>query len=547
MVKTSGGALLLSIDLDHGSDKPLSSQLCLALRELILSGGLRAGDRLPASRTVARDLGVSRTTVIEAFARLQAEGLIEARVGAGSYVSQALEARKPPVPAGQAPGSGVSGAPGAKTDRPPRLSRSMSERAGAFFDRLPHQPRAFTTAMPAFDAFPMALWSRTVAKHWRDRREVVMGYGDSQGYLPLRRAVAAHLRANRAIACEPEQVFIVNGAQHGFQLIASILLDPGDPVWIENPGAIGARNCFAAAGTRLVPVPVDDEGLDVEAGLAAEPDFRLAFVTPAHQQPMGSTMSLRRRLALLDAAERADAWVVEDDYDGEFCYAGSHGGRPPATLKSADSAGRVIYVGTFSKTLFPALRLGYLLVPPTLVESFDRLMRCFVPGVPSNPQAVVADFLEEGHFATHLRRMRRLYAERHDALLAAARRRLSRLLEVVPTGTGLHTVGLLAPGLDEDEAAARAWRRGITVVPLGRFALTPLAERGLVLGFSGVGTAELERGVEVLGEVLEGMKAEQPSRRHPREGGDPETGAAVTDGRGLVRAASSSGSPPSRG
>ncbi|SMF80792.1 transcriptional regulator, GntR family [Tistlia consotensis] len=494
MVKTSGGALLLSLKLDQDSAKPLSTQLCVALRELILSGALRAGDRLPASRTVARDLGVSRTTVIEAFARLQAEGLIEARVGAGSYVSQVLEGRRPsPAVAPAEPGE----------TRLPRLSRTMTQRAGAFFDRLPHEPRAFTTAMPAFDAFPVALWSRYVAKHWRDRRDVVLGYGDSQGYMPLRRAIAAHLRANRAIACEPEQVFVVNGAQHGFQLIASILLDPGDPVWIENPGAIGARNCFAAAGAELVPVPVDGEGLDVEAGLALEPGFRLAFVTPAHQQPMGCTMSLRRRLALLAAADEADAWIVEDDYDGEFCY----GGRPPATLKSTDSAGRVIYVGTFSKSLFPALRLGYVLVPPGLVAVFDKVMRCFVPGVPSNPQAVVSDFMDEGQFATHIRRMRKLYAERHDALLAAARERLSGLLEVVPTGTGLHTVGLLAEGLDEAEAATRAWDRGITVVPLQRFALAPIDARGLVLGFSGVGPTELRRGVAVLAELLEGMKA----------------------------------------
>jgi GntR family transcriptional regulator/MocR family aminotransferase len=235
---------------------------------------------------------------------------------------------------------------------------------------------------------------------------------------------------------------------------------------------------------------------------------------------MGSTMSLRRRLALLAAAEQADAWVVEDDYDGEFCYAG----RPPPTLKSTDSGGRVIYVGTFSKTLFPALRLGYVLVPPGLVEVFDKVMRCFVPGVPSNPQAVVADFMEEGNFATHIRRMRKLYAERHEALLAAARERLGGLLEVVPTGTGLHTVGLLAEGLCEAEASARAWRRGVTVVPLQRFALAPITARGLVLGFSGVGAAELKRGVAVLAEVLDGMREGQPARTVP-EWLHPSTGS----------------------
>jgi GntR family transcriptional regulator/MocR family aminotransferase len=492
MVKKSGGALLLSLKLDHASSKPLNTQLCVALRDLILSGGLRAGVRLPATRTVAKDLGISRTTVIEAFARLQAEGLIESRTGAGSYVARALMDHRPP------PNSAAGRAAAA---RPPRLSRIMTRGSESFHDRLPHGARAFTTAMPAFDAFPMALWSRHVAKHWRAHRDVVMGYGDTQGYMPLRRAIAAHLRANRAIACEPEEVFIVNGAQHGFQLIASILMDPGDKVWFENPGAIGARNCFVAAGAELVPVPVDDEGLLVEEGLARAPWFRLAFVTPSHQQPLGCTMSLRRRLALLAAAEQADAWVVEDDYDGEFCY----GNRPPPTLKSTDTTGRVIYVGTFSKTLFPALRLGYVLVPPALVEAFDRIVRSFVTGVPSNPQAVVADFMDDGHFAAHIRRMRKLYAERHEALIAAAGRKLSGLLDVVPTDTGLHTIGFLRRDLSESDATAGAWARKITVVPMQRFAIAPIATTGLVLGFSGVGTAEIGRGVDILAEVLDGL------------------------------------------
>lgn len=501
MVKKAGGALLLAIKLDHDAARPLGTQLCVALRDQILGGGLRAGDRLPATRTLARDLGVSRTTVIEAFARLLAEGVLESRTGAGTYVARALQAHRPapsPTLATEAP-------------PPPRLSRLMTRSAANFLDRLPHEARAFTTAMPAFDAFPMALWSRHVAKHWRAQRDVAMGYGDTQGYMPLRRAIAAHLRANRAIACEPEEVFIVNGAQHGFQLIASILLDPGDKVWFENPGAIGARNCLIAAGADLVPVPVDGEGLVVDEGLARAPWFRLAFVTPSHQQPTGSTMSLTRRLALLQAAEQADAWIVEDDYDGEFRYHGL----PPPTLKSTDRSGRVIYVGTFSKTLFPALRLGYVLVPQALVEAFDRIMRSFVTGVPSSLQAVVADFIDEGHFAAHIRRMRKLYAERHDALLDAARTRLAGALDVMPTGTGLHTVGYLGVGLDEGEAAAAAWARRITTVPLRRFCIEPVATHGLVLGFSGIGTTEIRRAVGVLGETLEGLQPKRHLSRTP--------------------------------
>lgn len=490
MVKKTGGMLLSSLKLDPAAAKPLSAQLAGGIRELVLTGGLRAGDRLPATRTVADDLGVSRTTVIEAFARLTEEGLVVSRTGAGTYVSQALAEHRP-QPAGTVPAEPAAAAA-------PRLSRFIAQRTEAFDERLEHAPRAFTTAMPAFDAFPMALWSRHVSKHWRARRDVVMGYGDAHGYGPLRRAIAAHLRANRAIACEEAQVFIVNGAQHGFQLVGNLLLDPGDAVWFENPGAIGARNCFTAAGARLVPVPVDRDGLMVEEGVRRAPDFRLAFVTPAHQQPVGSTMSLARRLALLAAADAADAWVVEDDYDGEFC----HRGRPPPTLKSIDVSGRVIYVGTFSKTLFPALRLGYVVVPPGLVAVFERMMSAFAPGVPSNPQAVLAEFMDEGHFAAHIRRMRKLYSERHDALVDAARAHLAGALDVVPTETGLHTIALLAGGHDEADVTARAWDRGITVVPLSRFCLEPVIERGLVLGFSGVRVEEIARGVDVLAEVL---------------------------------------------
>lgn len=495
MVKRTGGALLLSLQLDPASARPMSTQLYMSLRGMILEGGLRARERLPATRTVAADLGVSRTTVVEAYDRLAADGLTEARTGAGTYVSAAFETSAATRASGPA-------APAAGGDDGPRLSRRIATAAGMFFERLPHEPRAFTTAMPAFDAFPMALWSRHVARHWRAHRDVVMGYGEPQGFLPLRRAIASHLRSNRAIPCEADQVFIVNGAQEAFQVLAGILVDPGDRVWFENPGAIGARNCFAASGASLVPIPVDEEGLVVDEGLRRAPDFRMAFVTSSHQQPLGSTISLRRRLALLAAAGSADAWIVEDDYDGEFCYEG----HPPPTLKSIDTAGRVVYVGTFSKTLFPALRLGYLVAPPALVETFEELLRAFVPGVPSNPQAVVADFIDEGHFAAHIRRMRRLYAERHGVLLAAAERRLDGRLAVVPTHTGLHTVGHLPAGADEAAVAEAAWRREVTVVPFGRYCIEPIRQSGLVLGFSGIDNAAIEAGVTTLARALDAVQ-----------------------------------------
>ncbi|MFO1328163.1 MAG: PLP-dependent aminotransferase family protein [Rubrivivax sp.] len=493
MVKRAGGALLLSIRIDHDAPRSVSSQLHIALRELVVSGAMPAGERLPASRTLARELGVSRTTVIEAYDRLTAEGLIESRVGAGAFVCAVPGA---PAPAARAPVAGGVSAAG-----PTRLSAAMTQALPRLADRsrLPSAARAFTTALPAFDAFPMALWARLAARHWRSARNDVMGYGEPLGHAPLRQAIALHLRANRGIACDAQQVFIVGGAQQAFHLVATMLLDPGDRVWFENPGAIGARNTLVAAGAELVPVPLDDQGLRVDEGLRLASDFRLAFVTPSHQQPLGTVMSLPRRLALLQAARDRDAWIIEDDYDGEFAF----GGPPLPTLKSVDDGGRVIYVGTFSKCLFPSLRLGYLLLPPALVEPFAAVMSRLMHGVPTHGQAVTAAFIDEGHFAAHLRRMRRLYAERHDALCHWARARLAGALDIVPGASGLHTIGHLNAGHDEAQVVRDALVRQVVVSGLARYAIAPTPERALVLGFGGVTPLQIERGVETLAAVLD--------------------------------------------
>lgn len=493
MVKRAGGALLFSIEIDHAAPRPVTTQLYAGLRELMLSGAIAGGERLPATRTLAAELGLSRTTVIQAFDRLIAEGLIESRVGAGSFVSTALNADRPlPQPIPDA----------AEADpRTPQLSRAMRWAVDRFGPRprLPHQPRPFITALPAYDAFPMAQWARLMAKHWRVSRDETMGYGEPSGHGALRRAIAGHLRSNRGIGCEADEIFIVGGAQQAFHLIGSVLLDPGDRVWFENPGAIGARNSLLACGADLVPVPVDRDGLRVEDGLARARQFRLAFVTPSHQQPLGHVLSLERRFALLQAAEQAGAWIVEDDYDGEFFF----GRRPLPTLKSVDRTGLVIYVGTFSKSLFPALRLGFMLVPGELVEVFGTVAAAFVQGVPTSVQAGVAEFIEEGHFATHIRRMRRIYQERHAALIEAAGRQLAGALEVMPTDSGLHTIGRLAPGLSETAVAAAADRHRVTVSPIARFSIEPAAERGLVLGFGGVPPAAIRTGVEALARAID--------------------------------------------
>jgi GntR family transcriptional regulator / MocR family aminotransferase len=293
-----------------------------------------------------------------------------------------------------------------------------------------------------------------------------------------------------------------------------MLIDPGDKVWFENPGAIGACNGLIACGAEMVPVPVDQEGMRVDDGLANCPKFRLAFVTPSHQQPLGTVMSLERRFALLNAAASAGAWIIEDDYDGEFFF----GGRPPPTLKSVDTTGLVIYVGTFSKSLFPSLRLGFILSPPSLIDSFRTIMNRLLTGVPTSSQATVAEFMEEGYFHTHVRRMRRLYAERNDVLCASAKRKLQGLLRVVPASSGLHTIGYLDANLQESRVAVAADTRQITVSPISRFTIAPVKSRGVVLGFGGIKPAAIEAGVEVLAEVLASCEKRPlpPARRTPR-------------------------------
>lgn len=490
-MKRKAGAVLSSIQIDKSAGKKISIQLYMGLRDLLLTGALTPGDRIPASRTLAREIGVSRTTVIDAVDRLISEGLLEAHVGSGTFVSQALNARLEPVAPPVSPEDHKA---------VPRLSHAAKHAIPDFAPRarLPHRSQAFITALPALDAFPMAQWAKLSARHWRKQRDDITGYGEPFGYTPLRRAIARQLNASRGIKCAPEQIFITNGAQRAFSLIGGMMVNPGEPVWFENPGAIGARNAFVAIGARPVPVDVDGEGLCVADGLAKAPHFRLAFVTPSHQQPLGHVMSLTRRLALLKAASDADAMIVEDDYDGEFYY----GDQPPPTLKSIDTHDRVIYVGTFSKSLFPALRLGFLLAPEGLVESFEQIFLTWLSGVPTVTQAIVAEFMDEGMFATHIRAMRQLYRDRHDRLMSEAAS-LADDISVMPTDSGFHAVALTSSRVDEHEIARLSARHGITTSPISRYALAPVVDRGLVLGFGSAGEDDIRKGVQVLKKCLQ--------------------------------------------
>lgn len=473
-MKREAGLLLSSIRLDRGANKGIGVQLYMALRDVLLSGALNPGDRLPASRTLAKEAGVSRTTVIDAIDRLVSEGMLVSRVGSGTFVSATFESQRPaPVPSGQ---------PAVPTQRP-RLAYSITRSAENYAPRawLPHNSQAFVTALPALDAFPQTQWARLMARHLRGDRDGVMGYGQPQGLQALRSAIASHLGTARGINCQPEQVFVTSGAQHAFGLIGQMFVNAGDRVWHENPGAKGARNALLAAGAHLVPVSIDREGLNVSEGIEKAPHFRLAIATPSHQQPLGAVMSLARRFELLKAAVDAQALVVEDDYDGEFHF----GTRPHPALMSIDTHGRVLYVGTFSKTLFPSLRLGFIVVPERMIDVFDELFASWVSGPATVTQAVVADFMQEGHFATHIRMMRRLYKARYETLIEASAA-LPDTIRVQPANSGFHTVAYLAPSVDVNALITQARAENLTLISFDGYCLAPSDKKGLVLGFGSV-------------------------------------------------------------
>ena len=477
-------ALLLPID--RGRDLPLYRQVYHGLRAAILGGGLAAGTPLPSSRALADELGVSRNTVVLAFDQLVAEGYLEGAPRSGTRVARALPRRADTARHGPAAGPpGISARGRAIVAVPmPALARGGTE------------PRPFRVGVPALEEFPRALWARLTSRRWR--RAPVLAYGDVSGYRPLREAIAAYVGAARGARCTPDQIIVVNGSQQGVDLAARILLDPGDTVWMEEPGYGGARIALLAGGAQPVPVPVDGDGLVVEAGRVLAGGARMAYVSPSHQFPLGVTMSAARRLELLRWAAGAGAWVLEDDYDSEFRY----DARPLASLQGMDERGRVIYVGTFSKTLFPALRLGYLIVPDALVDAFRAARAAADRHSPVVDQAVLADFLTEGHFARHVRRMRRLYGERQDALVVAVRERLAGRLEAPARPAGMHLVGWLAPGEDDTAMAARAAEAGVETPPLSRYSVHRPSRGGLLLGWAGYTPQAIREGVDCLARAL---------------------------------------------
>ena len=472
------------------------------IRAAILTGRLAPGARLPATRDLAKQCKVSRGTVLTVFSQLEAEGYLNGAVGRGSFVASELPDRRPG--AHSATEAGLSN----KADLATRLNRQnialsargrLLSRTPFRIERLAYPVRAFRASQPDVSEFPFPTWARIAARQSRLSPLSMLASGDACGFRPLREAIAEHLRAARGIVCSGDTVLIASSVQQVLDLSARLLLDPGEEAWMEDPGYPGARMVLEAAGAKVVGVPVDSGGMKVDVGRASAPNARLAYVTAGRQSPLGYPLALDRRLALLDWADEVGAIVIEDDYDNEYRFESS----PLAAMKSLDYSGRVIYASTFSKLLFPSLRMAYAVLPDQLVEPFSAAMSLTCRYATLAPQTVLHEFIAEGHFGRHVRRMRVIYGERALALRRAADTHLAGLLRLPTITTGLDAPAFLAEGSDDALVTRLAAEVGVEVRPLSFYAGKNTCPSGLVLGFAAVSPEEIDAGARILAQVLE--------------------------------------------
>ena len=463
---------------------PLHRQLYEALRRAMLDGKLAAGDRLPSSRELTTDLNLSRNTVVAALSQLSVEGYLVSRVGSGTYVNDNLPKAAARMRAPHAPSHVAD------------LSKRGTALSSTFCaTQLEIQP--FTPGIADFSAFPVALWQRLQNKHWRMTYPEMLDYSDSGGHAPLRRAVADYLRVFRSVPLEADQVIITSGTQQSLELCAQLLADHGDTVWLEDPAYWGAVKAFMATGLRAHPVRVDQHGIAPCAADEKHPP-RLIYTTPSHQYPTGAVMSLARRQHILSIARTHNAWVLEDDYDSEFRFSGP----PLSSLAGLDKDQRVLYLGSFSKVLYPGLKLGYLVVPKRLVSAFKQAHYDLNRPGQMPLQAALAEFIELGHFASALRRARQSYAQRRQCLLQALQPCLGEQAQITGAEQGLHLCVRLPNTLDDKALAQRLADQGLTVRALSAYCLERKDAKGLVIGYGYAPLAEIERWGPVLDHTL---------------------------------------------
>jgi len=472
------------IVIDRKAPAALYQQIYDAYRSAIVGRMIRPGQRVPSTRTLAEELGVSRLPILNAYAQLLAEGYFQSRVGAGTVVSRSLPDQLP----------------AASTARPAKTApgvRQLSRRdfASASDKNVPWLRGwgPFGVSQVAFDHFPFSVWNSLIMRRCRHSFAKSLDYGDPMGLEKLRSAIANYVRTARGVRCEDDQIMVVSGSQQALEITARVLVNPGNSVWMEEPGYRFAHRVFSFHNCRVVPVPIDYEGMNVREGIRLARHARAALVTPSHQYPLGVTMSASRRLQLLDWAEHYGAWVIEDDYDSEFRYESM----PIASLQGLDSNSRVIYVGTFSKVVFPSLRLGYIIVPRDLIRAFlsVRLAMDIAPSYFF--QAVMADFIEQNHFSRHIRRMRIVYGERREALTASLRNAFGFRAEIEGGQAGMH-LSVTLKGIRDQEIALRAATQNLWLLPLSTSYLQKPLRHGFILGFGSTSAGQMPAAVQKL-------------------------------------------------
>lgn len=484
----------------RGDDESAYKWLYSGLRLQILQGKLRSGTRLPATRDLAREYGLSRGTIVSAFDELKSEGYVEGSIGSGTFVSKVLpedllEVRR------------ESSRDAAKLKKQKPVQRRLSDygkSVRAFPNFSGRASRAFRPNLPAIDEFPVTLWAQIANRRLRRASMMQLTGCEAMGYRPLRESIADYATRSRGVVCTAQQVIVLSGVQEALDLTARLLLNKGDAVCMEDPGYVGAARIFEAFGANVISLGVDEQGATLPQ--RATHRARLAYITPAHQAPLGVTMSLARRLEMLEWARKTGALLFEDDYDGEYRYSG----RTVPSLQGLDQNGMVLFAGSFSKVLFPALRLGYLIVPEDLVERFAAAKSILNRHVPVFEQVVLSEFIDAGHFGRHLRRMREVYSERLGVLLEESRKRLAGVLEISEIEAGLQTVGWFTNGISASEAAKAASARGVDLIPLAGFYRSAQEQSrrtrdGVQMGFAAVGTREIRRGVEEMACALESL------------------------------------------
>lgn len=491
-MRKTGGVFLSMFNLDRQNPTPLTRQLENQVRRAVLEGSLPQATRMPSTRQLALDLGVSRLTVKNAFEQLTSEGYLETRHGSGTYVatlsSGDLSMRDIPVRRRKRSPR--------RTPVSPHVEKIRTSRATT---RLSHV-RAFRPGIPALDLFPRRVWAEAQSRAIRGRDDSLLGYGASSGLEDLKVQIASHVRDSRGIDCGPDQIIVTSGAQQAFSLILLTLMRPGNSIWMEDPGHIAFVDAATLQGYRVDPVPLDREGFSLDYALSHYQRSNLIFVTPSHQHPMGMTMSLPRRLDLLEVAHGSGAWIVEDDYDSEFHYEE----RPQPALKALDTRDCVLYIGSFSKSMFPAMRLGYLICPPDLAPAFAAAETLLNQNVSMLTQKAMALFMEDGSYNAHIRRMRAAYKSRRDLLVDALEEQASHLLRPDPCRAGMHLVARFTdPNVSDMQMAQALWDAGIDCLPIDIFRHKHQGPSGLLLGFACAPDQEIRGKVEQAVAVLE--------------------------------------------